>query len=812
MYSQDLPIQSVVQELRSQWDQSQFFVVEAPPGAGKSTVLALDLLTCVAEGMQIWQTQPRRVAALGVALRMADCMGEDVGQTVGYKVKMESAVSSKTRIHVVTEGVLGRVLRDDPELAQIGAVLLDEFHERSLQCDLNLALLLEIQAALRPDLKIIVLSATPDPKWAKAWPSARMIRSEGRSFPVDVKHLQYKSENRDREMLQILASLPVEGSSLVFFPGQREIFRFKECLEKDSRLGDRLVRTLYGQMPLAEQKQVLQESCDGRIVLATNIAETSLTLRDVVYVLDSGEERFALHEPQTGLSRLETRRISLASASQRSGRAGRVRPGVAYRLWTLAEESYMRPAQVAEILDGDLSSLVLELAAWNYSPEDLTWVDAPPQGAWRSAQRRLEDAGLLVKGKLSPRGKSALKWPFEPRLGLLVELAVEMGQKDLGLALAVLLSERDFMRSSSVDLWPRLAALLGDSKGLNLDQNLFKHALGVLKKLGFKSNSKPADWADLAQKLLLKTYPERVAGTRKLHAKEYLMAVGRAAELPDQDSLKSEPFLLVLDASYGQKTSQIRLALALDATLVEGESRQWVELEWDSQAEFWQGRQCKGFGAIVLESQVQKTFAKETLLPWIRENWLDLPIRQIPLLKMLEPDLDRLFFACPYLGLEAAEIEKNIKKVWFENLPTLWPAKIQAKDALISARELWQMVLGWELDQEWNRRFPQKWQSPAGHWIDVIYEDLPTLSAPLQDFYGVEVHPSLEGGTLAFKLSLLSPARRPLQLTKDLPGFWRGSYKEVQKEMKGRYPRHNWPDEPWAALAGHRIKSRPPQA
>lgn len=472
----------------------------------------------------------------------------------------------------------------------------------------------------------------------------------------------------------------------------------------------------------------------------------------------------------------------------------------------------MRPAQVAEILDGDLSALVLELAAWNYSVNQLEWVDIPPVGALAAAQRRLQKSGLILGDQLSPLGAKALEWPFEPRLGLLVEISKQMNQKDLGLLVAVVLSERDYYRGApSSDLLPRLKGLLMDKPSSSFDLGGHARLRAWLKNLGVKIHSLQLD-VDLLQEILLKVFPERVAGTRKLHGSEYIMAMGRGACLSDMDPLKSEPFLMVLEASYGQKLSQIRLALPIDESLLRKQAQWNVDLEWDSSLGFWLGKNQLGFGSVCFESKLQKTFPKQVLVEWISENWKTLNFKEIPLLKSLEMDWSRLEFAAPYLGIDLTEIASDFWHRWIHALELYWPSEVQAQNADLAPADLWQCLLGYEGYTEWNRRFPQKWQSPAGHWIEIIYEDAPLVSAPLQDFYGVEVHPALEAGSLPIKVSLLSPARRPLQITLDLPGFWRGSYEQVRKEMKGRYPRHHWPDEPWAAVAGHRIKNRPPQS
>lgn len=809
------PIHSNLCDLKRLWTEGDFFVVVASPGAGKSTVLPLFILELLDGNGCIWHTQPRRVAALGVAQRLSEGLAESVGQTVGYKVRFDSKTSAQTRIHVVTDGILCNVLRDDPELSGIDVVILDEFHERSLVCDLNLALLREIQQSLRPDLKILILSATPDPKWERSFPQAHFLSSDGRQFPVQSHYLPTKPLDDFRAMVNVLADAPLDYSTLVFLPGIREIHKLQNMLAEDVRTRDRIVRTLYGQMSLEDQRSVVAEVLPGRIVLSTNLAETSLTLADVAWVVDSGWERYALHEPSSGLMRLESRRISLSSAIQRQGRAGRLRPGECFKMWTQPEEGYFRPGQVAEILDGDLSFLVMELSAWNYDPSQLQWVDVPPKSSWEAAQNRLLRAGLLEKtGQISEIGKRSLRWPFEPRLALLVEKARAQSLFSLGLALAVLLSERDphLRPEQNSDLFARLEALQGADRSGHWN----KSALGALRetisKLGGDPRSEQLLDLESAVDLLLSVFSDRVAKARKSKGIEYLMAMGRAAVIAEADLLRGSDYLLVATASYGQKQSQIRLALRLEESYLKSKGT-WVwGFDWDTSEGFWAGSRSLCFGAVVLESQIQKTFPKKDLLHFLEEKWKLLKINELPFFEHLESNWQRLCFAAPLMGLALDDLQLDFGDHLVQFFDHFWSEQVNQQNWLPhSWSDLWISLLGWNVFQEWNRRFPKKWQSPAGHDIAVSYEgDVPVVSAPLQDFYGVEVHPSLDDGRIPLKVSLLSPAKRPLQLTMDLPNFWRGSYAEVRKEMKGRYPRHNWPEEPWLAIAGHRIKSRPP--
>ncbi len=807
-------------------------VLEAPPGAGKTTQVPLALLDAPwLEGRRIVMLEPRRVAARSAAMFMARQLGEEVGGTVGYRIRFEKRVSERTRIEVVTEGILTRMIQDDPLLEGVGALLFDEFHERHLAADLGLALALDVQAQLRDDLRIVVMSATLDGERLARFLDAPRLASEGRSFPVEVGHFPARREESPeaqarRAVEQALAQHP--GDVLVFLPGQREIARVSAALEHAALPPAVEVLALHGELPVEQQSRVLQPGAEGsrRVVLATNVAESSVTLPGVRVVIDSGLAREPRFDPVSGFSRLDAVAISQASADQRAGRAGRVAPGVAWRLWPQSQrlEAQRRP----EMVQVELAGLALELAAWG--SDALRFVDPPPPGTLAAARELLQRLGALDGDAITAVGRRMLELGTHPRLAAMLLAARDDRARALVADLAALLEARDPLRSRSDALAERWRALAG-FRARRVPGDASRSALAAIDAAArqwrrrLRCDALPPAQVEAHElgDLLAHAFPDRIAARHPSDPLRYQLANGRLARLFEDSAVRGEPWLVASELRFEPRGDALLLRAApVDERRLRADfAARFVEEEgevWDPERRALVARRESRFDRIVLDSRpagrVDPAQAARALTGAVRELGLDaLPwtpgLRQwqarVACLRAWMPELD-----LPDLG-EAALLSSLDQ--W---LRPAFAGKTRL-DAL-SEQELGEALksaLDWNLRQQVERLAPARITVPSGmdRAIEYALEPdgtprPPVLAVKLQELFGMADTPRIADGRVPLLLHLLSPGGKPLQVTGDLRGFWDRTYPEVRKEMKGRYPKHPWPDDPWSATATHRAKPR----
>jgi ATP-dependent helicase HrpB len=801
-----LPIEDVVDALVGHMTDGGVCVLQAPPGAGKTTRVPLALLEAGAFDGRLIMLEPRRLATRAAAERMAQTLGEPVGQTVGYRMRGEAKVSKATRIEVVTEGILTRMIQSDPELSGVGCVVFDEFHERSLNGDLGLALVWEARGALRPDLKLMVMSATLDAEpVAELLGSAPVVTSDGRAHPVETRWLD-RPLHKDARFETAAADLvnramgETTGGVLVFLPGEGEIRRVMGAINVPKGA---VVRPLFGALPFKEQRAAIApEEGVRKIVLATSIAETSLTIEDVRVVVDAGRARRARFDPGSGMSRLVTEKVSRAEATQRQGRAGRVQAGICYRMWTRAEEGALPAFPPAEIEAADLTGLALELANWGAAPEDLAFLTPPPDGAFSEAQALLEMLGALDGGRITDHGRALAAMPLHPRLGHM--LAMSGGR---GPALAALLAERDPLgRSAGTDVAARVK-LLGGSVPAHANRGVVERVRAEAKRLRrFAGNTERSlgEMAALA-------YPDRIGLRRAGKDARYVLSGGKGAVIDAGDGLAGQRLVVALDLDGDAREARVRLASAISDSELRGlyaDQIEWVEFcEWSKRDRKVLARRQERFGALVLEDRAWKDADPEhvaqAMLSGIRLlglnalNWSKAArYLRARVLYMREglPDwsdaglLDSLEgWLLPYLGgVRSVEELKGV----------------DVADALRAA-------LSWDQMQALDAGAPAKFTTPLGRDLALDYaHGAPALEVRLQEMFGVTQHPRTGPDRLPLKITLLSPASRPVQVTTDLPGFWAGSYADVRKDMRARYPRHPWPEDPTVADPTLRAKPR----
>ncbi|MEL7937197.1 ATP-dependent helicase HrpB [Pseudomonas delhiensis] len=834
-----LPIDAVLPALRQALSARHEAVLEAPPGAGKTTRVPLALLDQPwLAGQGILMLEPRRLAARAAAERLAAELGERVGETVGYRIRLDSKVGPKTRIEVVTEGILTRRLQDDPALEGVGLVIFDEFHERSLDADLALALTLNGRELLRDTpLKVLVMSATLEgERLAALLDDAPVVRSEGRMFPVDLRWGrpfqpgEFVEPRVLQTVLQALADEP--GSLLVFLPGQAEIRRVAEQLgEALAGRDEVLLCPLHGELELSAQRAAIEPAPPGKrkVVLATNIAETSLTIDGVRVVVDAGLARVPRFDPGSGMTRLETQRISRASATQRAGRAGRLEPGVCYRLWSEAQHEQLPAYGTAEILQADLAGLALQLGRWGVEPGELAWLDVPPAAAYAQARDLLDRLGALNdKGALNAHGQAMAELPAHPRIAHLLLRGQALGLGSLACDVAALLGERDILRGAGADLHERTALLAGESAGNRASRGAVQRARQLARQFRGYLRGQPAeavaepDHPRWLGALLAFAYPDRVARQRRGGGGEYRLANGRAAQFGEPDALMKEPWLVVADlgSRQGQREERIYLAAALDAALFDSVLAEQVrvhdELDWDEREGVLRAERQRKVGELVLSSEALPNLDAETrsraLLGLVRRKGLELlpwtpELRQwqarIALLRRLDLE-SKGESEWPDVGDQAllASLE-----AWL--LPYLGKVSRLAHFANLELPGILHGLLPWPLPQRLDELAPRTLQVPSGSNIRLDYSEFPpVLAVRLQELFGLADTPRIAGGRLAVKLHLLSPAQRPVQVTQDLANFWRSTYAEVKKDLKGRYPKHYWPDDPLIAEPTARAKPR----
>jgi len=823
-----LPIDAVLDALAGALRERPNAVLVAPPGAGKTTRVPLALLDEPwTSGGKLIVLEPRRLAARGAANRMAQTLGERVGETVGLRVRLGSKVGPKTRIEVVTEGVFARMILDDPTLDGIAAVLFDEFHERSLDADFGLALALDAQAGLREDLRILVMSATLDgARVARLLGDAEVIESEGRAYPVETRYLGRDPLKRieDQVTEAVLQALNEQaGSLLVFLPGQGEIRRVEERLRGKLRDPATEIAPLYGALDQAEQDRAVLPAPKGRrkVVLATSIAETSLTIEGVRVVIDSGLARVPLYEPDIGVTRLVTQRASRAASDQRRGRAGRTEAGICYRLWEEAGNGALEAFARPEILSADLAPLLLDCAAWGVSdPTTLSFLDPPPAPALKEARTLLGDLDALdPDGRITDSGKALQSLPLPPRLAHMVVGAAHHRQAEPAALLAALLVERG-LGGDAIDLSERLERFGRERGGRAGDMR--RLAEGWARQAASKV---PAgeEQALSAGFLLALAFPDRVAKARQPGTGQYLLANGRGAALEPGQRLAREPYLVVGEMTGSAQQARIISAAAISEAeiaalagsgLIRIALSERNETVFDRQARALRARAARKYGALVLAERPLPVEASAENAEVLAKGIAALGIDALPWSKAQGQLRERVAF------LRAAEGEAtgwpDLSDSGLANNAIDWLAPNIGGRSSLSAivpgdlDAALSTLLPWELKRRLDAEAPTHFTAPTGSQLAVDYgaEAGPTISVRVQELFGLAQHPSLAAGRVPLVLELLSPGHRPIQITRDLPGFWRGSWAAVKAEMKGRYPRHPWPDAPAAAAPTTRAKPR----
>jgi ATP-dependent helicase HrpB len=793
-------------------------VLVAPPGAGKTTRVPLVLLDEPwAKDKKILVLEPRRLAARAAASRMAMTLGEHVGDTVGLRVRFGSKISKRTRIEVVTEGVFTRLVLDDPSLDGIAAVLFDEFHERSLDADLGLALARDVQHGLRDDLRILVMSATLDgARVAALLGGAPVVESQGRSFPVETRYLGRDVRARIEKQVADAAERALRadtGSLLVFLPGAGEIRRAETLLKE--RVGEPNVDivTLYGALDAREQDRAISPSPPGRrkVVLATSIAETSLTIEGVRVVIDSGLSRVPRYEPDVGLTRLETVRVSRAAADQRRGRAGRTEPGVCYRLWDEPQTGSLEPYTRPEILSADLSSFLLDLAQWGASDSGkLAFLDPPPAAALKEARELLSELGALdAAGRITDEGRELRALPLPPRLARMVVDAAAEGAGELAASVAAMLTERG-LGGDDPDLRHRVEQFGRDRSARAQD------ARAMAKRWADTAGGKSGGGGQSIGSLLALAYPDRIAKNRGGGAGAFLLANGRGGAVDPASSLAREPFLAVAELTGSAAAS--RIILAAPITLAEIEARYAGRIEdrdivsFDSGAASLRARRTRRLSAIVLSEQIKPVMPDAETAQMLATGIASLGIGKLPWSKAQLQLRNRVSFLRRSEGDEWPDLSDSV----LAQSASEWLAPfLMDKIALsqIGADDLaaaLDALLPWNLRKRLDTEAPTHFTAPTGSAVPIDYEaeQGPTVSIRVQELFGLAQHPTIAAGRVPLVLELLSPAHRPVQVTRDLPGFWRGSYADVKTEMRGRYPKHPWPDDPLSAPATRRAKRR----
>ncbi|GLQ81444.1 DEAD/DEAH box helicase [Mesorhizobium huakuii] len=811
----ELPVSAVLPELSEALAERNSAVLVAPPGAGKTTLVPLALLDAPWLGTgKIILLEPRRLAARAAARRMAQLLDEEPGATVGYAMRMENRTSAKTRILVVTEGVLARMILDDPELPGVSAVIFDEFHERSLDGDFGLALALDVQGALRPDLRLLVMSATLDgARVAKLLSGAPVIESEGRAFPVEVSYDERPAgvPIEDAMAKAIRAALADEGGSvLAFLPGQREIERTAERLA--GKVGaDTDIVPLYGQLDGKAQDAAIRPAPAGRrkVVLATSIAETSITIDGVRVVIDSGLSRLPRYEPASGLTRLETVRVSKASADQRAGRAGRTQAGVAIRLWRAEQTAALPAFTPPEILEADLSGLLLDCAAFGVAdPTGLAFLDPPPAPALNEARVLLRALHAIDEaGRLTEAGASMRKLALPVRLAHMVAEAARSGHAGEAAMLAVLLTERG-LGGDGADLERRLMRFRGERSPRATAARQLAERLA--RQVGGTKDSEAAP----AGSLLINAWPDRVAKARGERGR-FVLANGSGAMLDAADPLAGEPFLVVADLQGKAQNARIAAAAAISeddirATLADRiETRR--QTSFDRERRAVRVRETVRLGAITLAERMlpapSGADADRAILDALREHGLSL----LGWSKEAETLRQRLSWLHRGLGAPWPDMsdEALIERLDDWLLPFLsGAASLAAIDPGVVSAGLASLVPH-ELQRKVDALAPTHFDAPSGSHVPIRYDgEWPVLAIRVQELFGLDRHPGIANGTVPLTLELLSPAHRPIQTTRDLPGFWRGSWADVRADMRGRYPKHVWPENPLLAAATARAKPR----
>ena len=820
-----LPIIEIIPDLKKGLAEHNTLILQAAPGAGKSTYLPLQLLNEPwLAGKKIILLEPRRLAAKTVASRLAFQLNEEVGETVGYKIRFENKISKSTRLEILTEGILTRMLQEDGALENIGLVIFDEFHERSLHADLALALTREIQTILRPDLRILIMSATIDgEKLSSVLNNAPIITSKGRQHPI-----KFNYEGADEkiplhlQMARVIKKAMNENSGdiLAFFPGAGEIARTAEILEREKI--NAKIFPLFGDMPIHLQQEAILPAKNGerKIVLATSLAETSLTIEGVNIVVDCGFSRVPKFDTRSGLTRLETIRVTKDSADQRAGRAGRLGPGICYRLWTEGFNHHLVPHRSAEILDADLASLVLELSNWGTEKiNSLTWLSNPPAGTVMQAKELLEQLGALEKNKISIRGKEMLHLPTHPRIAHLLIEGRKSKQRSLACDIAALLEERDPLpKEAGADLVLRIEVLrkFRRKEFVNADKKRLERIERIAqqwrKLIGSEiENSNPNH--EEVGKLIAAAYPERI-GKMETQGR-FRLANGRMAKLEDGDSLINEKWLAISNLDGGtSKDGKIYIAAPLNPKDISYLTSEKKTIEWDDKKGELIAKIEKRVGEIILESKAIKNISDEEkieiLIDAVRKNGMEL-------LDWKEEVTDWLArIECAKKWNESGNWPTVNREYLLSNAmewlaPYLSQVKRKEDFKKLDLLTILSSTLSYEQQHRLEKLVPEKIIVPSGSFIRIQYNadgNFPVLAVRFQELFGMLDTPTVCDGKIKLMMHLLSPAYRPVQVTQDLMSFWQNTYPEVRKELRMRYPRHSWPEDPFTAIAIRGAKKR----
>ena len=836
-----LPIEDVLPSVCRTLEAGPNALLTAPPGAGKTTRVPLALLNASwLSGKKLLLLEPRRLAARAAAHRMAEELQERVGETVGYRMRLETKIGPTTKIEVVTEGVLIRLLHQDPSLDAYGIVLFDEFHERSLQADAGLALCLEAQRMFRPDLRLFVMSATLDcGPVAELLGRAPLITCEGRMFPVETRYRdQPLTGQLDLAVVQLIrrSLLQDEGSLLVFLPGMADIRRVERMLV-DAQLNPcTKIAPLHGDLPQEAQQAAIRPAAPGtrKVVLATSIAETSLTIDGVRVVIDAGLVRIPRYDPRSGLTRLETIRVTQDSAEQRRGRAGRLEPGICYRLWTEKEQAMLAPRRPPEILEADLTPLMLDLAQWGIrDPAELSWLTPPPSGAVAQARELLVQLGAFsADGRLTEHGRRMSELPLHPRLAHMMLRAVPVGLADLACEVAALLSDRDILHGprerQNADLRVRLDALRGqyDSMGLMVNRAAVDRVRRTARLWRRQLNNEQSrqtdadghDGSSSVGRLVALAYPDRIARLQSDRDGRYRLVNGRGARFRTADPLVMEPFLAIADLAGNDQWSEINLAAPITQQDIESlypdRLVEEEEVTWDEALGAVRALRRRRLGAmILLEEAVSSPDPNKittALLHGIHKYGLDVlsfdhllqqwRARVMWIRRIVEPQSD-----WPDLSDEALlQTLDHWLSPYVAGITTL--DRVKRLDLTTPL----QALLTYEQHRRLDRLAPTHVTVPSGSRLRIDYEraEVPILEVRLQEMFGCQETPRVAGGKIPVMLHLLSPAKRPVQVTQDLGGFWKRTYQDVRKELRGRYPKHHWPEDPIGATPTAKAKRR----
>lgn len=814
-----LPIDAVLDDLSRTLEAHNAAVLVAPPGAGKTTRVPLALLDAPwARAKKIIVLEPRRIAARASADRMAKSLGERAGETVGYRVRFGSKISRATRIEVVTEGIFTRQILDDPELSGVAAVLFDEFHERSLDADMGLALARDAQLGLREDLRILVMSATLDgARVAKLLGDAPVVESEGRAFPVETRYLGRKADAPiERQMADAIASAlrSDSGSVLAFLPGAAEIRRTQNFLGERVQDASIEIVPLFGALDAAVQDRAIAPAPKGtrKVVLATSIAETSLTIEGVRIVVDSGLARVPRYEPDIGLTRLETVRAARAAVDQRRGRAGRTEPGVCYRLWDEPQTASLAPYTQPEILSADLSSLVLDLAQWGVSdPAALSFLDPPPQPAWKEAKSLLSELNALDgDGRITAEGKSLRALALPPRLARMIVDSHRAGAGEEAAEIAAILTERG-LGGDSADLEHRRDQFRRDRSPRAVSARELARRWASQVAASEKAGQQEALSTGL---MLAYAFPDRVARNRGNGS--FVLANGRGAAVEQTSSLARAPYIAIGEMMGTAASGRILLAAQITEDDIERHFAEHIdttdEIAFDRGAMALRARRKRVLHAITLSEATLAVSPSEDTARIFADGLIAAGLDRLPWSKAAKQLRDRVMFLRKAEGESWPDLSDGgliaRRDDWL--VPALYD-KIALKD--ISAGDLsdaLMALLPWDMRARLDREAPTHFEAPTGSVLAIDYEaeQGPTIAVRLQELFGLNTHPSIAAGKVPLVLELLSPAQRPVQVTRDLPGFWRGSYAAVRSDLRGRYPRHPWPEDPASAIPTRRVKPR----